>query len=98
MQVRARRVPSFLAGLALVLAASVVPALITECWGRPYPGDLRWSLWLWVSACAVAVVALLVGLVVDRRGFSIRLARWALLLLLAIIGLFYLWGLGQADY
>jgi hypothetical protein len=82
--------------LALVLAASVVVALITECWGS-YPPDLRWSPWLWVSACVAAVVALLVGLVVDRRGFSIPLALFALLMLLAIVGVFYLWAFGQVG-
>ena len=96
MQVRARRVPSFLAGLALVLTASVVPALIIECRG-PYPPDLRWSPWLWVSAFAAAVVALLVGLVVDRRGSSIPLALFALLMLLAIYGFVFLLALGNTP-
>ena len=59
--------------------------------------DLRWSPWLWISAFAAAVVALLVGLVVDRRGSSIALALWALLLLLVIVGLFYLWAFGHAG-
>ena len=36
MQVRARHVPSLMAGLAVVLAASVVPVLIIEC-QAPYP-------------------------------------------------------------
>ena len=74
----------------------MVVALIIECRG-PYPPDLRWSPWLWVSAFAAAVVALLVGLVVDRRGFSIPLALWALLLLLLIVGFFYLWAFGQVG-
>ena len=95
MQVRARQVPSFLAGLALVLSASVVVAIIIE-WRGEAP-DLRWSVWLWVSACVAAVVALLVGLVVDRRGSSIPLAVFALLMLLAIYGFVFLLALGNTP-
>ena len=96
MQVRACHVPLFLAGLALVLAASVVVAVIIE-WRRSRNAGLWWSFWLWVTAFAAAVVALLVGLVVDRRGYSIPLALWALLMLLAIVGVFYAWAFGQVG-
>jgi len=95
MQVRARQVPSFLAGLALVLAASVVVAVVIE-W-QPGGPPMWWSFWLWVSGCAAAVVALLVGLVVDRRGFSSALALWALLMLLVIGGVVFLAELGNTP-
>jgi hypothetical protein len=94
MQVRARHVPSFLAKLALVLAASVVVAVIIE-WEPGVP--LWWSFWLWVSACVAAVAALLVGLGVDRRGSSIPRALLVLLMLLAIGGVVFLAELGNTP-
>ena len=87
MHVRARHLPSFLGGLAVGLAAGVVVAALIE-W-RVQAEDLTWSLWLWISGCVVALVALLVGLIVDRRGFSVPLALFALLMLGGLVGVFF---------
>jgi len=93
MQVRVRQVPSLLGGLAVVLAASVVVAVIVE-WGAE---QLTWTGRLWLGSGGTAVVALLLGLVVDRRGASIPLALTALLLLGAIAVLFLWLGAWQGT-
>lgn len=84
-----------LARFAFVLAASVVVAVIIE-W-QPGGPPMWWSFWLWVSGCVAAVVALLVGLVVDRRGLSTPLALLALLTLLVIAGVVLLAELGNTP-
>jgi hypothetical protein len=85
VQVRARHIPTFLGGLAVLCAAGSVAALFLEA-GSGIVETFTWSWPLWLSAGVAAVAALLLGLVFDRHGASIPLALIALLVLLFAAG------------
>jgi hypothetical protein len=94
MQVRVRHTPSVLGLLAVGCAAGSVMALFIEA-GSGIVDTFTWSAPLWFSAGLAAVAALLLGLVVDRRGASIPLALLASLVMLFAAAFVAYGGLGS---
>ena len=85
MPVRARHIPAFLGGLAVLCAAASVATFFPRSRQR-HRRDVHRSWPLWLSAGVAAVAALLLGLVFDRHGVSVPLALIALLVLLFAAG------------
>ena len=83
-----------LGGLAVALAASALVAFGIE-WQQEDAGG-QWAGGLWISGGVAALVALLVGLVGDRRGFALPLGGFALLILATpVLFLFMIFGLNS---
>ena len=95
MRARAGHVPAVLGLLAVGCAAGSVAALFLEA-GSGVVDTFTWSVPLWFSAGVAALAALLLGLVVDRRGASIPLALLAVLVMLFAAAFVTYGGMGSS--
>ena len=87
--VRLRHVPAVLSVLAVACQVGLLWALWAGGWTITDQEDQRlvWSTRLWQAGCLAALIALILGLAADRRGPSVPIALFALLVALFPTGL-----------